>query len=76
VTVKHIYVYKPCQAFSCSHLLHCRKHHAVHHGLIILHTAANETVVLCRLGFVFMDKGLTAVSSAIRILEKKTIFYK
>jgi hypothetical protein len=41
----------------------------VHHGLIILHTAANKTIVLCRLGFVFMDEGMIAVSLAIRILE-------
>jgi hypothetical protein len=44
----------------------------VHHGLIILHTAANESVVLCISGFVFMDEGMIAV----RILEKKTVFYK
>jgi hypothetical protein len=48
----------------------------VHHGLIILHTAANETVVLCRFGFVFMDEGMIAVSSAIRVLEKTKVFYK
>jgi len=48
----------------------------VHHGLIILHTAANETVVLCRLELVFMNEGMIAVSSAIRILEKKTVIYK
>jgi len=48
----------------------------VHHCLTILHTAANETVVLCGLGFVFMDEGMIAVSSAIQILEKKIVCYK